>query len=116
MRRSAAALVWALIVLATSAFGPSRATAAGTPKVFLLGDSVMAGLNFSSAALALLQGSYDVTLDAKVCRALREPSCSTRFDGQPPAALTVMRADAGQLGDVLVMMTASKPASILPSL
>jgi hypothetical protein len=112
MRRSAAALVWALIVLATSAFAPSRATAAGTPKVFLLGDSVMAGLNFSSAALALLQGAYDVTLDAKVCRALREPSCSTRFDGQPPAALTVMRGDAGQLGDVLVMMTGYNDGSI----
>jgi hypothetical protein len=112
MRRSAPALVWALIIVATGALMPGRATAAGPPKVFLLGDSVMAGLRFSPAALALLQASYDVTLDAKVCRALREPSCSTKYDGQPPAALTVMRADAGQLGDVLVMMTGYNDGSI----
>ncbi len=76
----------------------------------------MAGLNFSSDARALLAASYDVTLEAKVCRAIQEPSCSTKYDGQPPAALTVMRSNAGHLGDILVMMTGYNDGSITAGL
>jgi hypothetical protein len=107
MRRPPGAVFGALALLA-AVFGtvvttgaPARADA---PRVFLLGDSVMAGLRFSSSALGTLNTSFDVTLDAKVCRTLVEPSCSTRYDGRPPAALTVLRANRGRLGDVVVMM------------
>src|ERR1700704_4364580 len=104
MRRSAAGRATILGALTAAVVLPVTPAAAAPPKVFLLGDSVMAGLNFSSDARALLDASYDVTLDAKVCRTLREPSCSTKYDGQPTAALTVMRSNAGALGDVLVTM------------
>ncbi len=115
MRRSAAALATLLVALTASVLLPiTPASAATPPKVFLLGDSVMAGLNFSGDARALLDASYDVTLDAKVCRTLREPSCSTKYDGQPTAALTVMRANAGALGDVLVMMAGYNDGNIGP--
>src|SRR5215218_5400394 len=90
MRRTAAAVVTILAALVAVVVMPGLDASAATPKVFLLGDSIMAGLSFSSDARALLDASYDVSLDAKVCRALREPSCSTKYDGQPPAALTVM--------------------------
>ena len=115
MRRAAAwatllTLAWLVAVVGAP---PARAA---TPKVFLLGDSVMAGLSFSGAARDLLAASYDVTLDAKVCRTLREPSCSTQYDGRPPAALSVMRANVGGLGDVLVMMAGYNDGTLGPGL
>ena len=116
MRRTAAALAILVLALTTSVLMPASPASAATPKVFLLGDSVMAGLNFSSAARDLLDSSYDVTLDAKVCRTLREPSCSTQYDGRPPAALTVMRSHAGDLGDVLVMMAGYNDGNLGPGL
>src|SRR4051794_2681293 len=112
--RRAAALAAVLALVSLLSVLPAPIADAAAPRVFLLGDSVMAGLNFSSDARALLAASYDVTLDAKVCRTLREPSCSTKYDGQPPAALTVMRANAGGLGDVLVMMTGYNDGNIGP--
>jgi hypothetical protein len=116
IRRLAGGLAGALVALACgSAIAPARAGAAGE-RMFLLGDSVMAGLRFSSAAQAALSSVYDVTLDAKVCRALREPSCSTKYDGQPPAALTVLRANAGRVGDALVMMAGYNDGNIGPGL
>jgi hypothetical protein len=115
MRRSAAALATILVALAGVAM-PAGTASAATPRVFLLGDSVMAGLNFSTAARALLDASYDVSLDAKVCRTLREPSCSTRYDGQPAAAVTVMRNNAGALGDVLVVMAGYNDGNLGPGL
>ena len=51
-----------------------------------------------------------------MCRTLREPSCSTKYDGQPPAALTVMRTNAGGLGDVLVMMAGYNDGNLGPGL
>jgi hypothetical protein len=114
MRTRVGGLACALVASACGwAAAPSPAAAAGQ-RVFLLGDSVMAGLRFSSAAEATLSSTFDVTLDAKVCRALREPSCSTKYDGQPPAALTVLRASAGRIGDALVMMAGYNDANIGP--
>jgi hypothetical protein len=116
IRRLAGGLACALVALTAGwTIAPARAGASG-PRVFLLGDSVMAGLRFSSAAQAALSSPYDVTLDAKVCRALREPSCSTKYDGQPPAALTVLRANAGRIGDALVMMAGYNDGTIGPGL
>ncbi len=102
MTGRAAAVV--LLILGGLALVAPRPAAAQGERVFLLGDSVMAGLNFSSTARAELDGAFAVTLDAKVCRTLREPSCSTQYDGRPPAALSVLRANAGNVGDALVMM------------
>src|SRR5437764_8450356 len=99
MRRWAGGLAGVLVAVACG--WPAAPAAAAGQRVFLLGDSVMAGLRFSSAAEATLDATYDVTLDAKVCRALREPSCSTKYDGQPAAALTVLRTNAGHIGDAL---------------
>jgi hypothetical protein len=103
----------ALPVVTVAAVRPTAA-AAGPPPVFLLGDSVMAGLNFSSSARGLLAARYAVTLDAKVCRAIVEPSCYTVYDGRPPAALTVMRANRGRLGRALVMMVGYNDSAIGP--
>jgi hypothetical protein len=113
MRRAAAIvllLVGGLVVVTAQPAG------ARGERVFLLGDSVMAGLNFSSGARAELGAAFAVTLDAKVCRTLREPSCSTQYDGRPPAALSVLRADAGTIGDALVMMVGYNDGSLAPGL
>jgi len=116
IRALAGGLALTLVTLAGGAAGASRPAGAAGERLFLLGDSVMAGLHFSGAAQALLDNTYDVTLDAKVCRTLREPSCSTRFDGQPPAALTVLRANAGRVGDALVMMAGYNDGNLGPGL
>ena len=116
IRRLAGGLACTLVALTcgwTAAPAPAGATG---ERVFLLGDSVMAGLRFSSAAQAALSSAYAVTLDAKVCRTLREPSCSTKYDGQPPAALTVLRANAGRIGDALVMMAGYNDGNLGPGL
>ena len=116
IRRLAGGLACTLVALACGTAVASRPAGAAGQRVFLLGDSVMAGLHFSGAAQALLDTTYDATLDAKVCRTLREPSCSTRFDGQPPAALTVLRANAGRVGDALVMMAGYNDGNVGPGL
>ncbi len=114
MRTLAGGMACALVALACGWSTASPPASAAGQRVFLLGDSVMAGLRFSGAAQSALAGSFDVTLDAKVCRALREPSCSTQYDGRPPAALTVLRANAGSIGDALVMMAGYNDGSIGP--
>jgi hypothetical protein len=116
MRRLAGGMACALVALACGWATTSPPASAAGQRVFLLGDSVMAGLRFSGAAQAALAGAFDVTLDAKVCRALREPSCSTQYDGRPPAALTVLHANAGSIGDALVMMVGYNDGSIGPGL
>jgi hypothetical protein len=109
--RVAAAAAAALMALIGAVPAAAPAVARGE-RVFLLGDSVMAGLNFSSAARAELAAAYDVTLDAKVCRAIQEPSCFTQYDGRPPAAMTVLRANSGRIGDALVMMVGYNDSNV----
>ncbi|MGE0306540.1 MAG: hypothetical protein AB7Q27_12335, partial [Acidimicrobiia bacterium] len=83
------------------AHGVQAASPAGRSSVYLLGDSVFAGLSIGTA-LDGLRATYDVTLDAKVCRRTVSPSCTA--SGQTPdTGVETMRAHRGSLGDVLVV-------------
>src|SRR6478609_4580458 len=71
-------------------------------RVTLIGDSVMAALNFSPAAQATISSSYPMLLDAAVCRRLVAASCP--YQGVAPStALQVVQANASHLGDVVVV-------------
>lgn len=81
--------------------GPEAAALSARPSVYLLGDSVFAGLT-TGTALDVLRTTYDVTLDARVCRRTDSPSCTA--SGQTPdTGIEAMRAHRGALGDVLVV-------------
>ncbi len=88
-----------------------RPPAVNLPKVFLLGDSIMAGLPFGTG-LKALQGSYAVTIDAQVCRRLTGASCS--YQGKTPAnALTVAQTNRTKLaGQVVVVMAGYNDSSV----
>ena len=108
-------LVVALVAATTLVVAPSSpapATAAG-PAVFLLGDSVMAGLDYGDE-IDSLAGRYSVTLDAAVCRRLASASCS--YQGSAPTnAMQVLAANAGQLGQAVVMMAGYNDAPLGPA-
>jgi hypothetical protein len=96
---------------AATTVAPPRAPAVTLPKVFMLGDSVMAGLPFGPG-LKTLQGSYAVTMDAQVCRRLVTTSCT--YQGKTPAnALAVASANRTNLaGAVVVMMAGYNDSSV----
>lgn len=79
------------------------ASAARTPRVTLIGDSVAAGLGFVPQAPRLLGRGLDLRLDARVCRRLVAPSCTYRGD-TPPTALQVVQAKAGTMGRTVIVM------------
>jgi hypothetical protein len=70
--------------------------------VTFVGDSVAASLTYVSSARTRLNQGLEVTVDARVCRRLVQPSCS--FQGSTPTtALEAVRAYGRALGDVLVV-------------
>jgi lysophospholipase L1-like esterase len=95
----------------TTTVAPSRTPAVALPRVFLLGDSVMAGLPFGTG-LKALQGSYSITIDAQVCRRLVSQSCA--YQGKTPAsALSVAQANRTKLaGQVVVVMAGYNDSSV----
>ena len=97
------------IVVAAALSGAAVGLAATPPagavpgqRVTLIGDSVMAALNFSAPAQATISSAYPMLLDAKVCRRLVAPSCP--YQGvAPTTGLQAVQANAARLGDVVVM-------------
>lgn len=103
MRRRLAILVAAALSgAAVGLAAPPPAGAVPGQLVTLIGDSVMAGLNYSPAAQATISSSYPMLLDARVCRRLVAASCA--YQGATPAtALQVVQANAANLGDIVVI-------------
>ena len=79
------------------------------PRVFLLGDSTLAALDWEPAAQSTLDG-LNFTLDAESCRAISIPSCRGRADPVtgvriiPDNALTVVGNQPARAFDELVLM------------
>lgn len=98
MRRAVATL-FLLACLAASA-APARGA---TPtRVTFVGDSVAASLTYVTSARTRLSKGLRMTLDARVCRRLVQPSCS--FQGSTPTtALEAVQGYGRTLGDVLVV-------------
>ena len=91
---------------------PAPAVAAGPP-VTLIGDSVMASLNYGSD-IDTVRAKYTATLDAAVCRRLVNTSCT--YDGvRPSTAMQILAARAGQLGQAVVMMVGYNDEPLGPS-
>jgi hypothetical protein len=82
---------------------------AGRPRVFLLGDSTLAALDWEPAAQSTLDG-LNFKLDAESCRAISIPSCRGRADPVtgvriiPDNALTVVGNQPANAFDELVLM------------
>ena len=97
--RVLAAVAVALTGLTT--IGAASAGAAPGPGVYLLGDSVFAGA--TDALEHTLRPAYpDMVLNAAVCRGL-VASCSYAGRPAPTTGLAEIDANAGRLGDVVVI-------------
>jgi hypothetical protein len=80
----------------------SPATAAGKPRVTVIGDSVQASFSFVPKAVSRLGKGFDLRLDAVVCRRLVTSSCT--YNGvTPKTALQVIQSKGSALGSVVVM-------------
>ena len=82
---------------------------AGRPKVFIVGDSTLAALEWEPAAQSTLDG-LNFKLDAKSCRTISIPSCRGRNDPVtgvrtiPDNGLTVVGNEPANAFDELVLM------------
>jgi len=72
--------------------------------VFLLGDSVMAGLGLSATAKNVLRGYAPFVLEAKECRRMNGPSCALNGNPAPSPGIAVLQGLARRLGDTVVIM------------
>jgi hypothetical protein len=83
-----AALTCAVALVAIASFA---ATASGSqPRVTLIGDSVMTGIQWHNDAIAIMEAGLDVDWQVAVCRRLVQPSCP--FNGQQaPTLLDVVQ-------------------------
>jgi hypothetical protein len=118
--RSIVAGLAALVLGATAAVVPGTAVRAATPapavqKVGLIGDSTLLGLTYNpsagrnSDARSIISAKYGLFWGVASCQRLVAPSC-----GHPPpiTALQQMQGNAGQLGQVLVVMGGYDDAEI----
>ncbi|MDO8365142.1 MAG: hypothetical protein Q7V88_19790 [Actinomycetota bacterium] len=100
-----------LAVLAPPPVGARATRATERPAVvvpkeaLLIGDSVMAAMNYSYAAPAnaLLAARHSYVLDAAGCRKLISTSCRILPNPAPTNAITVLKARAGQFNRALVV-------------
>lgn len=97
----AAAIAGVLVSAAVLAAGVSGA-AEPAPEVTIIGDSVMTGVLWHPAAVAVMQQGLAVHWDVAVCRTLGGVSCP--FDGsRPPTLLDVVHTDARSLAPTVVV-------------
>jgi hypothetical protein len=91
-----------LLVACLVAVSTAPARGATPMRVTFVGDSVAASLTYVTSARARLSRGLRLTVDARVCRRLVQPSCS--FQGSTPTtALEAVEAYGRSLGDVLVV-------------
>jgi hypothetical protein len=118
--RSFVAGLAALVLGAGALVGTGPAVSAATPapvvqKVSLIGDSTLLGLTYNpsagrnSDARSVISAKYDLFWGVASCQRLVAPSCGRN---PPPTSLQQMQANAGQLGQVLVIMGGYDDAEI----
>ncbi len=118
--RSLVAGLAALLVGTAALVVPGAPASAATPappvqKVALIGDSTLLGLTYNpsagrnSDARSVISAKYDLFWGVASCQRLLAPSCSSK---PPPTAMQVMQANAGRLGQVLVIMGGYDDAEI----
>jgi hypothetical protein len=79
------------------------------PPVTLIGDSTMAAMVWfdqlqGTTTQRPLTDAYTVNMQSESCRKIATTSCRGRFGYTPTNALTVMRNQAGRLGEAVVIM------------
>jgi hypothetical protein len=86
---------------------PARASAATVPRsVSILGDSTLMGLLGKPEYVDTIRQHYsNLFFVGESCKRLIQPSCRGRFGTVPATILNTMRANRGQLGSVLVIMS-----------
>lgn len=102
--RGSWSLTTALVVVAAALLVAASASAGApaTPRVTVIGDSIMASFDYVPAARRSLGKGLELRADNAVCRRLVAPSCP--FQGATPAsALDIVRASARALGPVVVI-------------
>jgi hypothetical protein len=80
---------------------PTKPASAALPPISAIGDSTLLGMTSSSRAV--VNASYAMNYQAASCRRLIIISCRGR-GVIPPNTIDVMRAQAGRLGDAVVIM------------
>jgi hypothetical protein len=101
-RRSASLAALAVIALALVASSSAPASRSATPRVTVIGDSIMASFDYVPSARRALARGLDLRSDSAVCRRLVAASCP--FQGRTPAtALEVIAANGRGLGRVVVI-------------
>ena len=102
VRRFAAALLAAGAVTAVLGTSAAPAEPVAKPRVTIVGDSIMASLDYVPTARRTLGHGLDLRSDTAVCRRLVAASCP--FQGAAPAtALDVVQASGQGLGPVVVI-------------
>ena len=96
--------------MVTPTTSPARTTVVPTTQapvahsVFMLGDSVMAGIGFSATAKNVLRGYAPFVLEAKECRRMNGPSCALNGSPPPSPGIAVLQGSVRRLGDTVVIM------------
>jgi hypothetical protein len=81
------------------------------PHIGLVGDSTLAGVRWWGKYGDLRQ--YNFVLDAESCRRTLEQSCWSREDFRPDNTVLAVQRLAGELGEVLVVMSGYNDKSML---
>jgi hypothetical protein len=111
-------VVAALALVTGITTGPAALASTPAPpveKVALIGDSTLLGLTYNPSAgrdtdaRSIVSDKYQLFYGAKSCERLVAPSCGSN---PPPTSLQIMQANAGQLGQVLVIMGGYDDAEI----
>ncbi len=84
---------------------------AAAPHIGLIGDSTLAGVRWSGKYGDLRQ--YNFVLDAESCRRTLEQSCWSREDFRPDNTVLAVQRLAGELGEVLVVMSGYNDKRVL---
>ena len=84
---------------------------AAAPHIGLIGDSTLAGVRWWGKYGDLRQ--YNFVLDAESCRRTLEQSCWSREDFRPDNTVLAVQRLAGELGEVLVVMSGYNDKRVL---
>ena len=75
---------------------------ASRPQVTVIGDSVLTGVQYNPAPLAVLTNGIDVRLEIGICRTLSGVSCPFQSD-RVPTLIDLARTQGGELGRVVLV-------------
>ncbi len=110
----AASLLSAVGLLGVAPAASAPAAATRLPDVTVIGDSVMTGVIWHPAAMAVAQKDLQVRWEVAVCRTLIGVSCP--FEGERPPTLVDLVRDAGPTMGKIVVVEAgyNDPVSTYP--